>query len=153
MCHVLHYRKLLNLLRRILGLLTYLCTHLLMDQRYNYSTLFLVVSLYIEVLKANQLCFRSANYCRRRLEKDILLPCLHLVTLISLYSSTFSLSWTQVSSLTMRDGIWILHPSVYCTHLPVSVVGGSSLSLTYIASERIIPGCVPYSLETRNFLF
>jgi enoyl-[acyl-carrier-protein] reductase (NADH) len=35
----------------------------------------------------------------------------------------------------------------------VAVTGGSSLSLTYIASERIIPGYVCHALFASLFLF
>jgi len=39
------------------------------------------------------------------------------------------------------------------SHLSVLVVDGSAISLTYIASERIIPGCVGYALKSHTYLF
>ena len=113
---------------------------------------FLVASCLLALTNV-QLCFRSANYCPRHLGKDILLPCLHQVTLIFLYSNTFFQSWTQACSLPKRVGILLLHPSVYCSHLSLLVVDGSAISLTYIASERIIPGCVGYALKSHIHVY
>lgn len=50
-------------------------------------------------LTDTQLCFRSANHWLRHHVKDILLPCLHQVTLIFHYSNIFFQSWTEACSL------------------------------------------------------